>query len=310
MRCRTVFPRALALALIGLVACDGAEQVSPSDPGVLAAKGGGGGPGPKVRQAVPSAAPQDTSLTVRVIGSGFDDGSTVRFLLAGQSTPRMVVHATRFVTDDSLDADLTIAVDADVALYDIEVMTLRGKKGIGAEKFSVKLKGGGPESGIPVTATFRDAPGDGVRSDGNPSYEAVILDLGNLRLDARNDTPRQLCFDFMGQANAPNVSCDDGYLTTSQADLQDGFPAMTVGSSMTTAAQVTWVREGYNWFLRFGRDCDSNDVAGRATVLRTTTTTWVVSGTDAYLCQLPVKGRPRTTFVGTFTMPMELTVVQ
>ena len=244
---------AVAWLLVGLLACSETEPTDPAGPSVLAAKGGGGGAGPKVKEAVPSEAPQDTTLTVRVIGSGFDDGSTVRFLLAGQSAPKMVVDTSTFIDGNNLDVDVTIALDADVASYDIEVTTLRGKKGIGSEKFSVKLKGGPPQDSV-VSATFRDAAGDGVVSDTNGAYQAVILELGNLRLDARKDIPRKLCFKFGGPGPSRDDLCDDGYLTTSFADVEGGFTMMAVGDSMLTEAQVTWVIDGYNWFLRFGMD--------------------------------------------------------
>ncbi|MCZ6756405.1 MAG: hypothetical protein O7E49_13935, partial [Gemmatimonadetes bacterium] len=165
---------AVAWLLVGLLGCQETQPTDTAGPELLAAKGGGGGggPGPKVKAAVPDEAPQDTTLTVRVIGSGFDDGSTVRFLLAGQSAPKMVVNSSTFVNEDSLDVNVTIALDADVASYDIEVTTLRGKKGIGSEKFSVKLKGGPPQDSV-VSVTFRGASGDGVLSDGGGSYDGV-----------------------------------------------------------------------------------------------------------------------------------------
>ena len=304
---------AVAWLLVGLLACQETQPTDPAGPDLLSAKGGGGGPGPKVKAAVPNEAPQDTTLTVRVIGSGFDDGSTVKFLLAGQSAPKMVVNSSTFVNEDSLDVNVTIEVDADVASYDIEVTTLRGKKGIGSEKFSVKLKGGPPQDTV-VSATFRGALGDGVLSDGGGSYDAVILELGNLRLDVRASvSTRTLCLDFPVEAGAPSDLCDDAWLTTSRADdPPGGFLEMPVGTSMTTVVQVSWVIDGFNWFLRFGMDCDDNPDGRtpRADVTHADAATWTVEGTTAVLCQMPVKGRPRVVEVGEFGMPFKLTIVQ
>lgn len=305
---------AAAWLLMGLLACQETQPTDPSGPELLAAKGGGGGggPGPKVKEAVPNEAPQDTTLTVRVIGSGFDDGSTVKFLLAGQSAPKMVVNSSTFVDEQNLDVNVTIALDADVASYDIEVTTLRGKKGIGSEKFSVRLKGGAPVD-IPVSVSFRDAAGDGVVSDGAGTYSnALILDIGNLQLDARNDNPRELCFNFDGQAGAPSVVCDDGFMTTSFPDMPGGLTVMAVGSTMTTAVQATWVIDGFNWALRFGMDCDLNPDGRtpRADVAHADAATWTVEGTTAVLCQMPVKGRPRVEEVGVFSMPFKITIAQ
>lgn len=304
---------AVAWLLVGLLGCQETQPTDTAGPELLAAKGGGGGggPGPKVKAAVPDEAPQDTTLTVRVIGSGFDDGSTVRFLLAGQSAPKMVVNSSTFVNEDSLDVNVTIALDADVASYDIEVTTLRGKKGIGSEKFSVKLKGGPPQDSV-VSVTFRGASGDGVLSDGGGSYDGVILELGNLRLDVRASvSTRKLCLDFDGQDGAPSNLCDDAWLTTSRADdPPGGFLEMPVGTSMTTAIQVSWVIDGFNWFLRFGMDCMDDDAVARGDVNRLAADTWTLEGTTATLCKMPVKGRPLVTKVGEFSMPFKLTIVK
>lgn len=305
-----------ACAVAGLLACNESRTTGPTEPTVLAAKGGVAATKVKVNEAIPSEAPQETRLDVVVIGSGFDDGSVVKFLLAGQSTPKVVVNSSTYEpTNGNLVADLTVAVDADVALYDIEVTTSRGKKGIGTEMFLVQDKDKPVD--IPVTATFRDALGDGVLSDGGGSYDAVILAIGNLMLDARVDIPRQLCLDFAAQAGAPydEVVCDDAYLTTADPDVPGGLPEMGEGDSMTTRAQVTWVGKdstgkGYNWFLQFGQDCESVDVsADRLTVTHhLTLDEWVLEGDTATLCRMPTKGRPKVQLVGEFSMPFSLTV--
>jgi len=131
----------VAVTALAAAACsDGA--MSPENAPVLA-KGGGGG-GPSVNAADPNSASQDTTLEVRVIGSGFDEGSTVTFLLAGESTPKIVTNSSQFVSSDTLIANISVAADADTALYDIQVTTSRGKKGQGSELFQVTVKGGKP----------------------------------------------------------------------------------------------------------------------------------------------------------------------
>ena len=80
---------------------------------------------------------------------------------------------------------------------------------------------------------------------------------------------------------------------------------------MTTRSQVTWVKDGFNWFLRFGSNCDGQDVsANRVTVSHPLADTWTIEGSQAILCRMPVKGRPTTELVGPFTMPMFMTLVQ
>jgi len=205
---------AVGWLVAGLLACTESQPTSPTDLSILAAKGsGGGGPGPRVQvdQAVPSEAPQDTMLTVDVIGSGFDEGSEASWVLPG-GTSLVTVDSTTFVDTTRLKAHIKIPLAADVALYDIEVMTARGKKGIGSELFAVKEKGA--PSDTPVTATFRDAPGDGVLSDGAvpAAYtDAMILVIGNFFVDARKATnDRKFCFDFPEGTGLPADVCDDG----------------------------------------------------------------------------------------------------
>ena len=143
----------VAVTVLAVVACsDGA--MSPETAPVLA-KGGGGG-GPSVNAADPSSAPQDTTLDVRVIGSGFDEGSTVTFLLAGESTPKIVTNSSQFVSGDTLIANITVVADADTVLYDIQVTTSRGKKGQGSELFQVTVKGGKPGDEIVYVHTLLD----------------------------------------------------------------------------------------------------------------------------------------------------------
>lgn len=102
------------------------DRPTGPDASILAAKGGGGG-GPKVTGVDPNSAPQGTTLDIRVIGSGFEDGSVVTLLLAGKSTPKIRTISTTFGDENNLTAKVTIAVDAEIALYDIEVTPPRGR---------------------------------------------------------------------------------------------------------------------------------------------------------------------------------------
>ncbi len=307
------FHRLLALGCLaaGALACSEATPTAPMDSGIVMAKGGGGGAGPRVTGAVPNEAPQGVSLRVAVEGGGFDSGSQAEFLLSGVNTGKVRVDSSKYVSDRQLDAYVTIEAEADVALYDVAVTTSGGKKGIGSELFAVKETGAPVDT--PVIATFRDAAGDGVLGDAPAPYDAVILDIGNLMLDARVGVARKICLAFAGQGGAPLDVCDDAYLTTASPDVTGGLLAMAPGTSMTTRGQVTWVKQdvdgkGYNWFLRFGMDCQSeDDAANRLSVTRSLDgASWSVEGSVAMLCRLPTKGKPQMELVGSFTMPFGL----
>jgi hypothetical protein len=129
----------------------------------------GGGSGPTVRAADPDTGLRSTTIDVRVLGSGFDNGSKATWALAGDTTNAVTgitTNSTRFVKSGELVANITIAGDAPLARFDILVATSNGKKGIGIELFTVKLS----NSGGPVSATFEDATPNTLQSDGGGAY--------------------------------------------------------------------------------------------------------------------------------------------
>jgi hypothetical protein len=122
------------------MACTDQHPTVPLDLTIQPAKPAGVG-AVKVDATDPPAAEQETTLDVRILGSGFDNGSKASWLLAGEVKPNQVkTNSTKFLSSTELEANITIALDATVALWDVEVMTIRGKKGIGIECFEVKEK--------------------------------------------------------------------------------------------------------------------------------------------------------------------------
>ena len=132
------------ITVMAMLAMTGCQDQTPTDPtvtGIALKPGGGGGKGPKVESTDPTSAPQETTLDVQVFGSSFDDGSSVTFTIDG--TPSDLVHTnlTTFVNPKKLIANITIDLNAIEDLYDVEVLSSRGRKGIGADLFSVTKKG-------------------------------------------------------------------------------------------------------------------------------------------------------------------------
>ena len=303
------------------VGCSDREPTLP----VIRAAGGGGSGGVTVTGTNPDSATQDTTLDVVINGSGFDQGSQAQWAIAGVPSTKVQTNSTRFVSSKKLVASITIAIDADTGRYDVIVTSSTGKKGIGSELFAIKTKA----TDTPIVATYRDAVGDGLLSDaqrrpgldagytdGVDGVTADILADGNYRVTALNgSSTREFCFSFHGQSTAgllPDAFCDHGYHTTGSPDLSGGFSALAPGASMTTNSQVTWVMNGYNWFLRFGKDCDLNDVPSkRVTVTRSADgSTWTVTtqSVAGWLCHSLVKGKPGSGAVGEVVMPYQITV--
>ena len=128
MRSLRAIHRFAPVALAALLAC-GEPQYAPLEPSFARAPSG-----PTVTAASPDTAVQDTTLDVTVSGTGFDNGSSAEWLLAGVADPRVRTNSTRYVSTKSLVANITIASDAAPAKYDIAVTTSNGKKGIGTEQ--------------------------------------------------------------------------------------------------------------------------------------------------------------------------------
>lgn len=94
--------------------------------------------GPTVTAAQPSYAHQgDAGVEVRILGSGFDQGSMASWERGGVADPKVAVQSTRYVSSTELVATINVAPDATISLYDVAVTTSSRKKGIGMEMFTV-----------------------------------------------------------------------------------------------------------------------------------------------------------------------------
>lgn len=122
-----------------LAACAGDAVHAPMAPvDALLAKGGGNVSGPVVASANPSYAQRgEVSKQVTITGSGFAAGAIASWERNGVPDPKITVLSTQFVSSTQLVATITVAGDADLALYDIAVTNPDRKKGIGTSKFEV-----------------------------------------------------------------------------------------------------------------------------------------------------------------------------
>jgi hypothetical protein len=158
--------RWIPVALVAVLAC-GEPQGTPTEPAFARAP-----VAPTVTATTPDTAVQDTTLDVTVSGTGFDNGSSAEWLLAGTADPRVHTNSTRYVSAKSLVANITIAKDAVPALYSVAVTTSGGKKGIGTELFVIQVR---DPSAI---FTMDDAAGMMVTSDGRGPYVGGTCGVG------------------------------------------------------------------------------------------------------------------------------------
>jgi len=92
-----------------------------------------------VASTVPSVGARGTTINVRVLGSGYASGFRALWALNGDTTyaaTHVRTNSTTYVSANELIANITIAVDADLSLYDVVVVG-NGKKGIGIEIFEI-----------------------------------------------------------------------------------------------------------------------------------------------------------------------------
>jgi uncharacterized membrane protein len=164
---RQLRPRlSLLVGLISLLSC---TEQAPTSPGDEQPAGASGGSGPTVRATVPSSAPRDTTLDVLVRGSGFDRESRAVWALDGTQTANVTTNSTAFLSPRELSVNITISADADLALYDVEVLAAGGKKGIGIEIFEVTLE----ITTLPMLGGGTSASADGINNAGIVVGQAV-----------------------------------------------------------------------------------------------------------------------------------------
>jgi uncharacterized membrane protein len=138
-RVRPLQAGALTYLTVAGLACGDHSATSLTEPRFAVSETGAD---PSVRSTVPASAPRDTTIQILVRGSGFDQGSRAVWALKGDTTfvaTRIRVNSTAFVNARELIANVTIAGDAELALYDVQVLTSGGKKGIGLELFEVTI---------------------------------------------------------------------------------------------------------------------------------------------------------------------------
>ena len=141
----------------------------------------------KVTSADPASTTQGTvSLDVTINGSGFDNGSTARFLVTGTTIDGGIsVQKVVFKNSKQLVATIDVADAATASKFDIEVTTTTGRKGKGTTLFSVLRKAVAEPD--PCISSSPDYVANWV---GFPAYAFVVYDSGTgtsqLRVASRN----------------------------------------------------------------------------------------------------------------------------
>jgi hypothetical protein len=151
---------------------------------------------PSVTAADPPFGKQgEVGYRVRITGSGFEPGAQASWERNGVPDPKLTVRSTEYVSSTELVATIDIASDAELDLYDVAVMSGRGK-GIGTEMFEVTdgtsigtldgsntlvrgINSSGQATGYSGTQTFFWDPATWTMTDVGPGNGWDIEEAGN-----------------------------------------------------------------------------------------------------------------------------------
>jgi hypothetical protein len=183
-----VAARALLSTALAVLIAACADPAAPTDPSAARLSLGKAPSGPSVSAASPAYARRDTTLDVRILGSGFTAGAVAAWELAGVPNPAKVrTNSTQYVSSTELVANITISADADLAFWDVAVTLLGGKKGVGTERFEVTtatILGAGTIAGdMQVQSVSYQGSVTGYAQQGGvfvwDSYTSSLLALGD-----------------------------------------------------------------------------------------------------------------------------------
>lgn len=133
--------------------------------------------------AVTSASPpfgdQGSTVNVHVFGSGFTAGAQATWLLHGVADAHVHTNSTTFISSSELVANITIASDAALDFWDVQVSLSSGKNGVGSECFEVtsaQILGPGTLAGDAAARTIDDQGRIVGSSTSNSSSIAWVYD--------------------------------------------------------------------------------------------------------------------------------------
>lgn len=88
----------------------------------------------------PDTATIDTTVAVRITGSGFTEGSTATWVIDTTEAPGIRTLSTTWKSAAELEARIAISPDAELRSYSIRIRGKKGKQGIAVERFRVVAK--------------------------------------------------------------------------------------------------------------------------------------------------------------------------
>jgi hypothetical protein len=245
-----------------------------------------------VTATLPTSARQDTTLDVNIYGSGFTSGAAASWSLAGDTT-KVHVQSTKFVNQGQLVARLLVPAAAPVASYDVVVMLIGGKKGVGAELFAVTVGDPSATYLFPFNDPTLGIQGDGQFTSGTYSVYANSVCGTTTRIYATTEASNS--GDMMFQTFAPHtkdqrcamwprrfrVTFPDGfseltYSTTNLQRVENTTFQIPVGGTVKRQLNMGTGESVRCTGIRWGANTGSSVVGDSVLVTRTALDTWHV----------------------------------
>ena len=263
----------VALAFMAYAAaCTSDAPSRIAAPGTPAFAKSGGTTGPSVQSTNPSYSHRDTTLDVHVLGSGFSAGAKAAWSLGGDTT-LVRVNRTTYVSSGEVIANISVPAGAPLAIYDVAVTLLSGKKGVGSELFEVTAaeplvptgrvtdvtESGGLVGGTTVGVYYDDSCGGvdlgGAEMWGVDSQGTVLAGRGYktdglqavawIRTGACSFTRERLPNPGGGGGNAKSVARDaSGAIIVGGIDYKAGSKSAHIAGG---PRPVLWRRSGSTW---------------------------------------------------------------
>jgi len=334
-----VFPLGGMVLLCVMAACV-ADEPTASRPTPGLSLGKAPPPSVTVTSTDPTYAFQgDSVLTVHVKGTGFTAGAHTSWPVSGDTTH---VHeiSTTYVSATEVVSTIKVDLNAPTALYDVVVTLVGGKKGVGAELFTVKSVNERQQLPIPIAVALDDTGPLGVsriRSDGLGDYVdgeqtmvAFIDQFGNLEIGPDNADPstptpsrRSVVFDFSAPADPLNTYRPDLSLQTNFKILTNnvGLPRIQDlginGTPVSACYRLTFAFRDVTTHHRVEFNPAINAQASFALITRTGASTWT-AGQSTQCGANPTWGSVRSqdlvrknaplVFRGIYSLPLSMRI--
>jgi len=243
----------------------------------------------------------DSVLTVRVKGTGFTAGAHASWQINGDTTHVHEIN-TSFVSSTEVVATIKVDLDAPVALYDVVVTLVGGKKGVGAELFTVKSVNERQQLPIPIAVTLDEVGPLGpsrIHADtlgeyvhGVQGMQAVIDQFGSLQITPLNGqatTPaqRSIVLDFSVPADTANHYRPDVTGQTNFKILSNNYGNPRIqdlginGNATSACYRVTFAFRNIATHYQADFNTSIDPQAAFVLITRTSSATWTVASDAA-----------------------------